>query len=1539
MKKEIIKRVMQNKSDVEDEFLGTCFFIKSDIAVTARHVVKGKDNVYIKINKDKPISVKCIYGEDKNVDFAILKLDEPYEFNEYYDLNSTEILDNEDWKTFGFPKTKIQGQMINGRVAMANTVEEQLYDIELQMIPDPKLSDYRGISGAPIIIDNTVKAIVKIKPDGRSIGGVKIATCTDFLDSNNIKYKKNYSQWIDRLSNKKISLNDTKFILERSYLTDELIKFTLDDSGLIVGQAGVGKSYIMNKLANELKKLGYTTICIAIDEFVKADKDELEKELYLKPNEDFIDKLYSELKKLDLADKKTIIIFDSFDSARNEDVKEIFLKLIRNIKDRLKGMCNIIVSCRIYDAMLSQKLTDIFLDINGAQKNNNKIKCRHFLIEELSEKEVEEAVSQISNNDYTYTCLSENMKLILKNTFSLWLFENVLDVGVSINEIKIMNSELELLDKFWERQIEGKNKDLIEYVLYDFTEKLIDKKTTIIKKREIFKPDISEGWNDLFSKSIIKYSDDFQNKVIFNHNILFDYAVSKLILIDNRDEIIEFIQSDRSRLIFLRPSFIYFFNSIWHLDNEDFWKTAFKLIESDEMPKITKYIFVNTIITQATDISDLQILIDKWNDNDLNGTEIIKSVLQSIDIFGVIGNELWLEFIDKLKDNIKDEFLGLIVATIDKITTMNIKNNNQLPLLKCNMISRVIYLHIDECSDVTYIRWLRQVQAHGLIPIICKTYATDIANSKIILKEILEKIDNRGDNIDFVRAIAKNIEYIYDTDFEFTEYIFNVIYSVEVTSEETTCLNGSKVMPLLSNKKQDYGLCKNELHHNFIKFIERNAKNGLTLAIKTLNLIIVQKGRSTDQNYNTILEFNGNPIKIIEDQSHWWSNNHIDEDIGEFSKSIFEYLKNIIKNNDTSKLDEFLDIFKREVKVAYLWGRLLITATEKPDIFKEKLFDLCISKDVVMCRDLTYEVAEYIKESSNVFNNEQIMQLEKFINSLNNIIIADNYSEEFIVRTKKKLILCIDKNLLNLKESFELISEIENEDNKYSNEPIFKITIQNYAEERNYDDELKRKNIKLEDSSRISYLLKELDNNNYLLRNKEINESEAKLIFGLSTELYKLIKDIKIEKNLETEILNKISEGIWKVLNLYNMSYIEKEYDMYKDICIHIVDSKFFNKEERNFKGLESGYCSTPKHIAADILPMLIQAKEDKGIIKYLEILFSHPSVSVKCILITNLYRLCSNEEVYMWEKLNEIAKEGNELQIKSLRLPLRNLIKDYNEKVVQVLKSGYDDENLQFINEMIFMILEQHFINKNKWCSSIVEQIATEPWKFKWTGENGITATLFKYIGCDSLKFTQENLAKEMVSFLNEVITNLILRLVELNNLLNSNVDDKEIEDEFRKIYDIFNWILDKLYYESGDLDDKKVDENKRLEEKYYFNIQPIIENIIYFMKKEDAVLILAPTIHNLVKMLNYLLEYDVDNIINFIGVIIQNSCKVGYVNDSLANTEITILMDKLFADYKMNLKNEKVLEDVLVILDCFSEIGDSTAISFLWRLDKIYK
>ena len=62
-------------------------------------------------------------------------------------------------------------------------------------------------------------------------------------------------------------------------------------------------------------------------------------------------------------------------------------------------------------------------------------------------------------------------------------------------------------------------------------------------------------------------------RVRFRHNILFDYAVSVLVLDDQPDSLLRFLAEDRSRQLFLRPSLVYFFARLWHEERDAFWTT------------------------------------------------------------------------------------------------------------------------------------------------------------------------------------------------------------------------------------------------------------------------------------------------------------------------------------------------------------------------------------------------------------------------------------------------------------------------------------------------------------------------------------------------------------------------------------------------------------------------------------------------------------------------------------------------------------------------------------------------------------------------------------------------------------------------------------------------------------------------------------------------------------------------------------------------------------------------------------------------------
>lgn len=1524
---DMIKKVVLRKDNGEYVLKGTCFFVDSNIAITARHVVKDKENVYIEMSKE--LYIKVDYKCHSMYDFAILKTSEPVYQKDFYELNGTMVFEGEKWKSFGFPTTReFNGVKLSGIVSISETIEESLYDIDVKMIPDGALSDYRGMSGAPVIINNTVQAILITKYDGISLGGVKIDKCLDFLKENGVKFKSNYSEWVEKINSKQNV--SSKISIERKGLKNELEKFILEESGLVVGKAGTGKSYMLNILQNHLNEKGIPCIYLAIDEFDNVSDLEFRKELSLDGDEGFTDKLTKEIKRLRLKDKKLIIIFDSYDSARNEKVKDRFMKIIIRIKKELKDYCNVIVSSRIYDAEISPKLQEIFpyKDI-GKGKSINKIQCRHMIIGELDEKEVIESLSQIGIDATMYEKCTFNFKQLLKVPFNLWLIENTFKNSIDMIELQSINSETELLEMFWDKKLNGTKKDSLEAILRTITERMVKQKTLTIRKSDFFISNMQSEWNILLSESILKYVDAFEKKIAFSHNILFDYAVNKVLLTDKIDEFIKFIEEDTSRVIFLRPSLMYFFNSIWYYENSYFWNIIFEITDSNKIPVISKFLPIHTIIAEIKDINDLDVLIDKWNYKDSDAEEIVKRLLQALDIFNVLDNKIWIEFIEKISLEVKPEFIGVLSYNIHKVVDISLARNDNGNLNICGEIARKFYLWILYNNNISN-DWYREVTSKFLLPTICKTYFTDVSLSKEIIKDIIDNIDADGTNIDFVSSISKFIINIYKNDVGFTKYLFSRVYSQKITSSEATNIGSSTVLRFLSNKKQDYEMCKYNFQTEINSLINIDSKNGIKIALRTLNSIIDKNHRLTRQN-SIVISFNNINITIFEDNSHWWASNYVDDGIYEYSKAIFDYLNAIALKDNEVLLDEFFDIFNYEAKSAYIWGQLFLNASKNIDIFKDRLFDLCVSHEVMNSNDLVYQLGVFIKFLSSEVSREQLIKIEQAINSLGDTGEANN--------RKKRLISCIDKDLLYLNESIEIINGIEVEAGKDYNTPLVKFTVTEVNE--NYEEELKRKRISINSKKEILVILQQLHDLNKKVLNRRATIAEVNDIYENSVRLYQLMKGIKLESELEKEVWRELSRGMYNSATGEVKHNLKNNYKIYKEIFVKISNLNVFDEKDSGFRGLYQGYNQTPKHLAAELLPVLIAYQDDQSIMNAIEILLNHSSVSLRCILIKNLYRIYDHEEIYLWEKLNNIILEDNEYIISSAVDCLSNLVNVNNEKVCEILKigCGNNENNTMVIDNSVELILYFHFFINQEWTKEIVNNMIQYMHSYSWIGPNGILAVIFEWIKYDRLENVNDSTITDIITFINNVVCNLQDEIKTLNEKLVHNSNDKILTEQLKKSYEIFDSILDNIYFKCGAFRDDNNERNKKLEQNYYFIVKPIIKKVVKWIAIEKNSLVLAPTIHRVIEMLNYCLEYDVCDIIGFIEAFISYSTKVGYVSDSLATKQMVDIIKKTFADHKLEIQKEDVLKNILSILDCFAEIGNGDAVNFIWRLEEIYR
>ena len=158
----------------------------------------------------------------------------------------------------------------------------------------------------------------------------------------------------------------------------------------------------------------------------------------------------------------------------------------------------------------------------------------------------------------------------------------------------------------------------------------------------------------------------------------------------------------------------------------------------------------------------------------------------------------------------------------------------------------------------------------------------------------------------------------------------------------------------------------------------------------------------------------------------------------------------------------------------------------------------------------------------------------------------------------------------------------------------------------------------------------------------------------------------------------------------------------------------------------------------------------------------------------------------------------------------------------------------------------------------------------------------------------------------------------------------------QLKKLYSIFTTIFNQLCFKSGAINDDYMMRNKKLEKKYYLYIKKILKNLI---DKQWSHFILPQTTHHILKMLDYMLEYDTSYIIKLISNILINTKSSGYVYDNMAIEEIIKIMEKVLCDYKGVMKDNNILEHVVNILDCFADIGSQKALDFVWKLEDIYR
>src|SRR5690606_30548709 len=152
------------------------------------------------------------------------------------------------------------------------------------------------------------------------------------------------------------------------------------------------------------------------------------------------------------------------------------------------------------------------------------------------------------------------LKVILKIPFFLSLLDVILaKTDTSTETVKGLKSEIELLEMYWVKVVYKVTPSIqTELFLKDLTIKMVESRVISVDKLD-YLGDLSAEKvliaEQLLGENVLTEQGSYSPRIAYAHNILFDFAVSKLVLKDTAAELLEFIASDQSRPFFLRPSF------------------------------------------------------------------------------------------------------------------------------------------------------------------------------------------------------------------------------------------------------------------------------------------------------------------------------------------------------------------------------------------------------------------------------------------------------------------------------------------------------------------------------------------------------------------------------------------------------------------------------------------------------------------------------------------------------------------------------------------------------------------------------------------------------------------------------------------------------------------------------------------------------------------------------------------------------------------------------------------------------------------------
>jgi hypothetical protein len=306
---------------------------------------------------------------------------------------------------------------------------------------------------------------------------------------------------------------------------------------------------------------------------------------------------------------------------------------------------------------------------------------------------------------------------------------------------------------------------------------------------------------------------------------------------------------------------------------------------------------------------------------------------------------------------------------------------------------------------------------------VCQTFSTSSEESGSLLRQALEPDHLTRFGYEEMSIISRELSNIADSSPELIAEIYRAVFVHEETSDDTTHMSGSQILPLTSNRKQDYDHSKWQLGQYYPIFAKEHPILATEAMIKVIDAYRI---REHSKEYPPEeFKINGIDAALIQDYSFIWDEglaSHHDPEVG-ILDSFFREFEEIIRNPaHSTTVNEIIAVLVGGSRPGVIWRRLLQLGARFPRELGLKLVALASVGPLMWVPDTEVPASDFVVALFPLLDAGRREQVEMTIVSLPETV-PPNLSEA--VKRNRDLLLSALGNNLGTEQARQMLKQLE----------------------------------------------------------------------------------------------------------------------------------------------------------------------------------------------------------------------------------------------------------------------------------------------------------------------------------------------------------------------------------------------------------------------------------------------------------------------------------------------------------------------------------